>query len=91
MCLAVKGCWGKDKDHFSSHGKFLSKKKKKKKSQHRAQTMEDKGNYNIIVTGAGFFFSPLLELKGRKTTTELEEEEILVLADQDYHAGSPLS
>ena len=56
MHLAVKDCWGKDKDHFSSHGKFLSKKKKKK-SQHRAETVEDKGDYNIIVTGAGFFFS----------------------------------
>lgn len=53
--------------------------------------MEDKGDYNIIVTGAGwFFFFPLLELKGRKTTTELEEGEMLVLADRDYHAGSPL-
>lgn len=60
MHLAVKDCWGKDKDHFSSHGKFLSKKK----SLHRAETAEDEGDYNIIVTGAGFF-PPLLELKGR--------------------------
>lgn len=53
MHLAVQDCWGKDKGHFSSHGKFLSKKKKK--SPHRAETAEDKGDYNIILTGTGFF------------------------------------